>query len=209
MKRAFDIIASAIGLFVLTPVFCLTALVVRLSSGSPVFFSQQRMGKNFRPFNIYKFRTMVVGAQHKGTSITSGADPRITRLGTFLRHFKIDELPQLINVLNGDMSFVGPRPEMPEFVKMFEGDYREILQVRPGITDLASLKYQHEAQILDQYDNPQDAYVRYILPDKIRLAKVYVRQSSLLLDLSLILKTLFRVANSGLAKIPEAEVADF
>jgi lipopolysaccharide/colanic/teichoic acid biosynthesis glycosyltransferase len=209
MKRAFDIIASSVGLILLAPLFLVVAAAVRSTSGSPVLFCQLRMGRGLHLFTIYKFRTMIVDAANKGGPITSGADPRITRLGAVLRRFKIDELPQLINVLKGDMSLVGPRPEMPKFVAMFEHDYREILQVRPGITDLASLKYQHEAEILEQYENPEDAYVRCILPDKIRLAKEYVRQSSLLLDLALILKTVFRVANADASKVPANEVADW
>jgi len=207
MKRGFDIVASAVGLIVLAPVFGVTALAIWLTSGSPVVFRQQRMGRAFRLFSIYKFRTMIVDAPNKGGSVTSGGDPRITPMGTLLRKFKLDELPQLINVLKGDMSFVGPRPEMPEFVAMFEHDYREILQVRPGITDLASLKYRHEAEILDQFENPHDGYVRCILPDKIRLAKEYVRQSSLLLDLALILRTVLRVVCAGASKVPSG-VAD-
>jgi len=207
MKRAFDIITSSVGLILLAPVFLVVAAAAWVTSGSPVLFHQQRIGRRFHPFTIYKFRTMIVDAPNKGGPITSGADPRITRLGAVLRRFKIDELPQLINVLKGDMSFVGPRPEMPEFVAMFERDYREILQVRPGITDLASLKYRHEAEILEQFENPQDAYLRCILPDKIRLAKEYVRQSSLLLDLGLILKTLFGLANGTTWKAPVDRLA--
>ena len=207
MKRLFDIIVSAVGLILLAPVFAAAAIIIRFASGSPIIFRQQRMGRHFRPFTIYKFRTMVTDAPNIGASITSGSDPRVTPIGSVLRRCKVDELPQLVNVLKGDMSFVGPRPEMAEFVTMFEGDYREILQVRPGITDLASLKYQHESEILEQYDDPNDAYLRCILPDKIRLAKVYVRQASPLLDLALILKTIFRVINAGTSKLPVDQTA--
>ena len=207
MKRGFDIIASAVGLILLAPVFAVAAIAIRLTSGRPVIFRQQRIGKHFRPFTIYKFRTMIVDAPMRGGSITSGGDPRVTTIGHVLRQSKLDELPQLINVLKGDMSFVGPRPEMPEYVAMFKRDYQEILQFRPGITDLASLKYQHESEILQQYEDPEDAYVRCILPDKIRLAKVYVRQSSLLLDLALILKTVFRVVNVGTSRLALDEPA--
>jgi lipopolysaccharide/colanic/teichoic acid biosynthesis glycosyltransferase len=142
MKRLFDIVASAAGLILLSPVMLLTALLIKLDSRGPVFFKQQRVGKGFRPFLIYKFRTMVEDAPQRGSSITVGADPRITRIGRFLRKTKFDELPQLINVLKGDMSLVGPRPEVPRYVEMFRDDYEEILRVRPGITDTASLKYE-------------------------------------------------------------------
>jgi len=151
---------------------------------------------------------MIVNAPMMGGSIASSGDPRITRIGGVLRRCKLDELPQLVNVLKGDMSLVGPRPEVPKFVAMFKRDYEEILQVRPGITDLASLKYQHEAKILEQYQNPEEEYVRSVLPDKIRLAKAYVRRSSLLLDVTLILKTVFRVVNASASKARSNEVAD-
>jgi lipopolysaccharide/colanic/teichoic acid biosynthesis glycosyltransferase len=148
------------------------------------------MGKGFRPFRIYKFRTMVQDACRKGGPITFGADPRITRVGRVLRKTKIDELPQLINVLRGEMSFVGPRPEVRPYVERFREDYEEILQVLPGITDLASVKYRNEAEILGQYEDPEHAYVTHILPGKIKLAKEYVRRSSLCLDIMVILTTL-------------------
>lgn len=197
MKRAFDIIASAIGLILLAPVFGVAALVIWLTSGSPVIFRQQRMGRGFQPFTIYKFRTMVVDAPLKGSSITCGRDSRITPVGALVRKLKVDELPQLVNVLKGNMSLVGPRPEIPEFVRQFESDYRVILQIRPGITDLASLKYHNESEVLAQFENPAEAYVRCILPDKLSLAKEYVNRSSFLFDIEVILKTLLRLTHSG------------
>lgn len=197
MKRLFDIIGSCAGLILLLPVFAIVAAITRLTSGSPVLFRQQRMGRDFRPFSIYKFRTMVVDASSKGGPITCGRDPRVTPIGAILRKLKIDELPQLVNVLKGDMSLVGPRPEMPEFVELYEQDYRVILRIRPGLTDLASLKYHNESEILEQFDNPSDAYVRCILPDKLSLSKQYVRRSSFLFDIELIAKTLLRLAHVG------------
>ena len=170
MKRAIDIAVSAIGLVILLPFLPVVALWIKLDSPGPVFFKQERVGKNFRPFLIYKFRTMIVDAQRKGSLITSGDDPRITRAGHFLRKMKIDELPQLINVFKGEMSFVGPRPEVREFVELFREDYQEILKVRPGLTDLASLKYRDEANVLGRSANPKEAYVKQVLPDKISLA---------------------------------------
>jgi lipopolysaccharide/colanic/teichoic acid biosynthesis glycosyltransferase len=182
MKRAFDILCSATGIILLLPLFVLAAAAVYLSSGSPVLFRQRRMGKDFRPFTIYKFRTMVTDASSRGGPITFGSDPRVTPFGALLRKLKIDELPQLLNVLKGDMSLVGPRPEMPEFVELFRQDYRVILRIRPGITDLSSLKYLNESEVLERFENPSEAYVRCILPDKISLAKQYVDRSSFLFD---------------------------
>lgn len=189
-KRALDIVASGLGLLALAPLLCVVAALVRATSPGPVFFRQQRMGRNFRPFRIYKFRTMVADAPSRGGQITAGErDPRITAIGRVLRKTKIDELPQLLNVLWGDMSLVGPRPEVPRYVEMFRRDYEEILQVRPGITDLASVKYRDEAAILGQHEDTETVYVRDILPDKIKLAKTYVAERTLWLDLKLIFQT--------------------
>lgn len=194
MKRLFDLTVSLLGLVLLSPLLLLIAALIKLTSPGPVFYRQERMGRGFRPFKICKFRTMVVNADRLGGPLTAGRDPRITPIGHFLRHTKLDELPQLWNVLVGDMSFVGPRPEVPKYVHMFRDDYHELLQVRPGITDLASLKYRHESELLAQADDPEAAYVTQILPDKIRLGKEYLRRQSLLFDVSLIARTLFRLA---------------
>jgi len=190
MKRVFDIVVAFLGLSLLLPLLLLVAFLIKLDSPGPIFFKQERMGKGFRPFLIYKFRTMVQDAPGKGGSITVGADSRITRLGRILRKTKIDELPQLFNILRGEMSIVGPRPEVPQYVELFRRDYEEILNVLPGITDLASLKYRDEAEVLRHAENPEEEYVRHVLPEKIRLAKEYLRRSSLFFDLTLIFKTL-------------------
>src|SRR5262249_29480649 len=142
---------------------------------------------------IFKFRTMAQDSIARGRSITAGDDPRITRVGWFLRKTKIDELPQLINVLRGEMTFVGPRPEVPRYVEIFRKDYEEILKIRPGITDLASIKYRDEAALLGRSENPEEEYVTRVLPDKINLGKEYVRQSSVFFDLRLIFKTFLRL----------------
>jgi lipopolysaccharide/colanic/teichoic acid biosynthesis glycosyltransferase len=189
LKRAFDIVAAAAGLILLWPLLLAVAAAVKLSSPGPVLFRQERIGKAFRPFFIYKFRSMVPDAPQRGGPITFGDDSRITPLGRLLRKTKLDELPQLINVLKGDMSFVGPRPEVRKYVELFRGDYEEILRVRPGITDLASLRYRDEAVILGQAENPADEYASRVLPEKIALAKQYVARSSFLLDVSILLKT--------------------
>ena len=190
IKRAFDIAIAATGLIALLPVMAVVAVLIKCDSHGPVFFKQRRMGRGFRDFLIYKFRTMKQESELTGRLITIGEDPRITRLGRFLRKTKIDELPQLINVLRGEMSLVGPRPELPRFVELFRTEYAEILTVRPGITDLASLKYQDEARLMGQFPNPEEEYVRSILPDKIRLAREYIDRSSIGFDVSLILRTL-------------------
>jgi lipopolysaccharide/colanic/teichoic acid biosynthesis glycosyltransferase len=193
MKRIFDIVVSAAGLIILSPLLLLISVLIKLDSRGPILFKQERIGKGFRAFQILKFRTMIQDPFGRRPLITVGDDPRITRAGRFLRKTKIDELPQLINVLRGDMTFVGPRPEVPEFVELFRQDYEEILTVRPGMTDLASLKYRNEAAVLGHSANPQEEYLRHVLPDKINLNKEYIRRSSFFLDLRLILKTVLKL----------------
>ena len=193
MKRIFDVIVVSIGLLVISPLMLAAAILVRLTSPGPVLFRQKRVGRGGRPFFILKFRTMVQDAPKRGGPITFGDDPRITRIGRLLRRTKLDELPQLINVLKGDMSLVGPRPEIPKYVEMFRQDYEEILRVRPGITDLASIKYSDEAAVLGQAADPEKEYIERILPEKIRLAKEYVRRSSCCFDVALILLTFLTV----------------
>jgi lipopolysaccharide/colanic/teichoic acid biosynthesis glycosyltransferase len=193
IKRSFDFLLAGLGLLLLLPLFGLVALLIKMDSPGPVFFRQERIGWLFRPFLIYKFRTMVQDAPLKGGLITAGQDPRITRIGRYLRKTKIDELPQLLNVLKGDMSFVGPRPEVRRFVELFDRDYKEILGVRPGITDLASIEYHQEEAVLGEAVNPEETYITKILPDKIRLAKEYLERSSFFFDLFLIMKTFFRI----------------
>ena len=198
MKRVFDAVAAALGILLLSPLLVLAAAAVRLTSAGPVFFRQQRVGRRFEPFWIYKFRTMVEDAPQRGREITAGRDPRITAVGRFLRKTKIDEFPQLFNVLKGDMSLVGPRPEVPRYVEMFRNDYEVILQVRPGVTDLASLKYRDEAALLGRAEDPEEEYVQKILPEKILLAKQYVARSSLLFDLGIIFQTAWKLLGDRL-----------
>ena len=188
-KRALDIAASGVGLLLLSPLLLAVAVLVKLTSRGSALFRQERIGRRFRPFVIYKFRTMVVDAPARGGLITVGEDPRITRIGRLLRRTKFDEFPQLLNVLKGDMSLVGPRPEFRRYVEMFRPDYEELLRVRPGLTDFASLKYRNEAALLGGQADPEDAYVRHVLPDKIRLARYYLSHASFFLDVALILKT--------------------
>ena len=201
IKRTFDIIVSFLGLVVLTPLLLLLALVIKLDSPGPIFFRQERIGRGFRPFFIFKFRTMVQNLSDQGRLITVGDDPRVTRVGRLLRKSKFDELPQLINVLKGDMSLVGPRPEVRRYVELFRKDYEQILKVRPGITDLASLKYHDEASVLERFENPEAEYCNRILPDKISLSKEYVNKSSFLYDLALIVKTFPKIFGRSSARM--------
>jgi len=164
-KRAMDVIESAFGLLLLLPVFAVIAVLIRLDSPGPIFFRQERVGRGGRAFRIYKFRSMVVGAERAGTALTVHADPRITRVGMFLRKSKLDELPQLINVLVGDMSIVGPRPEVPDFMKFYTPAQRAIiLAMRPGITDYAAVLFRDESSLLDGERDPISVYQREIMP---------------------------------------------
>ena len=194
MKRVFDILASGTGLLFLSPVMVLCAILVKLTSQGPVFFSQQRMGLAGKPFNILKFRSMVVNAEAQGARVTAGGDKRITFIGKILRKTKLDELPQLINVLKGEMSLVGPRPEVKEFVDCYPEDYDTLLSVRPGITDIGSIEFRNEEEILAASEDPKKTYVEEVLPQKIALGKQYIDNSSVLFDIKLIFKTIFVIA---------------
>jgi lipopolysaccharide/colanic/teichoic acid biosynthesis glycosyltransferase len=187
-KRAFDVVAAAGGLVVLGPVLLLCAVAVKAGSPGPVLFRQERMGRGFRPFQLLKFRSMTHGAA--GAQVTSAGDARITPIGRLLRKTKLDELPQLVNVLRGDMSLVGPRPEVRRYVEAFRAEYARILEVRPGITDFAAIEYRDEEAILARSPDPERAYVEEVLPAKIRLYFRYLEERSFATDLSLIFRTL-------------------
>lgn len=188
-QRLVDVLVSLVALVVLAPLLAVLAILVRLDSPGPVLFRQQRVGRHFRPFAIVKLRTMVPDAAGRGAAITAGGDSRVTRVGRVLRAAKLDELPQFWNVLKGDMSIVGPRPEVPRYVEQFRTDFEEILRVRPGITDLASVVYRHEEDVLARAADPEAAYVAEVLPAKLELARDYVRRRSLRLDLAIIGRT--------------------
>ncbi|WIV96684.1 sugar transferase [Kinneretia aquatilis] len=190
-KRLFDVLFSGLGLLLLSPMWILVAIWVKLDSPGPILFRQERVGRFGQPFFIHKFRSMWVDAPALGPQITVGDDPRITRSGRFLRASKIDELPQLWDVLRGAMSLVGPRPEVPRYVALYTPEQRElVLSVRPGITDPASLQFRHESEILARAADPEREYVEVILPAKLRIAGDYVRHASVWGDLRLILATL-------------------
>ena len=193
MKRLFDLLFSSIGLILLQPLFIVTSIMIKVDSTGPIFFKQERIGKNFRRFMIYKFRTMVVGAEKKGLPITSKGDNRITRTGKILRRLKIDELPQLFNVLKGDMSLVGPRPEIIKYVEWYKNEYERILSIRPGITDISSLTFRNEENILKGADDPECYYMHVLLPEKIRLAREYIQNMSFFYDVKLIFNTLYKI----------------
>ena len=189
MKRLFDIVMSGLGLLILSPFFLLLAIWIKLDSSGPVFFRQLRVGKDNKDFRIFKFRSMRVGAD-KGSQVTiGGRDPRITRSGYFIRKFKLDELPQLINVFVGDMSLVGPRPEVRHYVDYWTPEQMRVLDVRPGITDPASIKFRNENELLEKAEDPERFYIDVIMQEKLKLYLEYVWNHSFLGDLGLIFKT--------------------
>ena len=193
IKRALDILVSTLALLLLWPLASVVALAIWCEDGRPVLFRQIRVGRNGRPFRILKFRTMRVASACRGPLVTVPGDARITRVGRFLRDWKLDELPQFLNILRGEMSLVGPRPEVRRFVRAHAAEYREILRVRPGLTDLASIAYRDEAELLADCDDPEAEYVRQLLPDKLRLTREYVRRASLGFDLWIVLCTALAV----------------
>ena len=189
MKRLFDIVASGLGLVVLSPLFIILAIWIKLDSKGPVFYRQVRVGYKNKDFRIFKFRSMRVGAD-KGSLVTIGGhDPRVTRSGYFIRKFKFDELPQLINVFLGDMSLVGPRPEVRHYVDYWTPEQMHVLDVRPGITDPASIKYRNENELMEKAEDPEKYYIEVIMQEKIKLYLEYVEKHSFLYDIGLIFKT--------------------
>lgn len=198
MKRIFDILFAGAGLIALAPVLLLCALLVALSSPGPVFFRQKRVGRDGHIFEILKFRTMRVAVPGSVPEITIGRDPRITAVGSFLRKWKLDELPQLWNVVIGDMSLVGPRPEVPRYVEIYPPAMRDlVLSVRPGITDPCSIELRNESEILAAADDPERFYVETLLPEKLRISGDYVRNQSLRHDVAIVLRTIQAVIRKG------------
>jgi len=195
MKRAFDLVVSLITLIILSPIFLLCYLLVLTTMGFPVIFKQRRVGINNIDFTLFKFRTMSNNA-HKGSAITTGNnDPRITPVGAFLRKYKLDEIPQLINVLIGDMSLVGPRPEVRKYVDLYTEEQFIVLSVKPGITDYASIEYSNEGELLQQTENPEQFYIEEIIPAKIALNKKYINNQSIKTDLHILWLTFMAVVN--------------
>jgi lipopolysaccharide/colanic/teichoic acid biosynthesis glycosyltransferase len=189
-KRALDILAATIGLILLSPVLVIAACCIKLASRGPVLYRQVRIGKRARPFQILKFRSMTIQASNSDLKITVAGDSRVTPVGKFLRHHKIDELPQLWNVIRGDMSLVGPRPEVPVYIEEYTQEQRIVLSARPGITDPASLAYRHEEEILAGQADPEQFYRTKILPDKLARNRAYLEKITLQNDIRIILKTI-------------------
>ena len=190
-KRIFDLVFSLAGLIILSPLFLLVTILIKRDSAGPVFFRQTRVGRGGEPFRIHKFRTMTTDSSAHSLRLTVGSDPRITRTGRWLRRYKLDELPQLIDVVRGKMSLVGPRPEVPEYVKCYSRDQKDIvLSVRPGITDNASIEYRDENDILAESDNPEQDYIEKILPIKLGYYLRYVSERSMTGDIAIILRTI-------------------
>lgn len=192
-KRIFDILFSLIGLVLMLVPMIFISLLIKISSPGPILFRQKRVGRLDKDFTIYKFRTMVVNAEKMGMQITVGKDKRITPVGAFLRKTKLDEFPQLLNVLKGDMSFVGPRPEVRKYVDLYNAQERNILCMRPGITDMASIKYRDESSVLEKASDPEYTYIHDIMPEKLRLNFKYMNSISVLTDIKLILETLGKI----------------
>jgi lipopolysaccharide/colanic/teichoic acid biosynthesis glycosyltransferase len=192
-QRALDLIIAIPLLILLLPVFAVTLIWIKCSSRGPIFFVQRRVGQNERTFLIFKFRTMVINAEDMGAQITIGRDPRITRCGYFLRKFKLDELPQLFNVIKGEMSLVGPRPEVPRYVEQYSDEQRQILLLRPGITSPASINFKNESELLAAHPDPEQFYQSELVPAKIRQDLEYARRATIWSDCRVILNTLLRV----------------
>ena len=190
LKRSFDIFFSFFGLIILSPLFLLIFVMVKTDSIGPVIYKQTRVGKNGKDFAVLKFRSMKQDSDSKGLLTVGGKDPRITKTGYFIRKYKLDELPQLINVLKGDMSFVGPRPEVRKYVLLYDEVQKKVLDVNPGITDVASIKYRNENEMLEGSDDPESFYIKEIMPVKLKMNLEYINDRSFFKDIKVILNTL-------------------
>lgn len=193
MKRAFDVFASGLGLIFLSPLFLILAIWIKTDSPGPVFYRQIRVGRYNKDFRLFKFRSMRVGSDKKGLITVGGHDPRVTRSGYYIRKYKLDELPQLINVFIGDMSLVGPRPEVRKYVDLYTPEQMHVLDVRPGITDLASIRYRNENELLEKSDDPEKFYREVVMQDKLRINLEYVANHSFWYDIKLIFRTFWTI----------------
>lgn len=193
MKRLVDILLSLFGLLVLLPLFVVVAVAIVLDSKGGVFFLQTRVGKDNKDFKLCKFRTMGVDAERMGQLTIGGNDSRITRVGHFLRRYKLDELPQLLNVLLGDMSLVGPRPEVRRYVDLYTPEQQQVLSIKPGLTDYASIKYADESELLAKAENPEQFYIKTVMPDKLAINLKYIKSRSLAMDMGILFKTIGKI----------------
>jgi lipopolysaccharide/colanic/teichoic acid biosynthesis glycosyltransferase len=192
-KRIFDLILSIPSLIIFSPVFLLSAILIKLETPGYIIFCHERAGRDGRPFKLYKFRTMVKDAFKIGPSITSANDPRITKMGKLLRKFKVDEMLQIVNVVRGDMSVIGPRPEIKKYTDRFKKDYSEILKIKPGMTDYALIAFRNEEKILSQFNDIEEGYVKEVLPEKIKLYRKYMEEMCLLTDIKIFFKTILEI----------------
>lgn len=195
MKRLFDILSSAIAFILLSPLLIVLAVAIMIDSKGGVFYKQKRIGKNGKAFMLYKFRSMRTGSDRKGLITVGSNDDRTTKVGRFIRKYKLDELPQLINILKNEMSVVGPRPEVEKYVQLYTAEQRKVLKIKPGLTDLASLAYINENEILGRAKDPEKTYVEQIMPAKLRLNLEYIEKQSFWFDLQIIAKTLMRIVD--------------
>lgn len=193
IKRIFDIIFSLLALIILSPLLIIISIIIFLDDGWPIFYLQQRIGKNFQPFYLIKFRTMYKNSDKKGLLTVSSRDHRITRSGFYLRKYKLDELPQFINVLVGNMSVIGPRPEVKKYVDLYNEEQKKVLSVKPGITDEASLKFIDENDILAQSENPEKTYIEKIMPEKLKINLEYIQKQNIFYDFSIIIQTFIKM----------------
>ena len=193
MKRIFDIVASGFGLLVMSPVFLILAIWIKLDSKGPVFYRQVRVGRKNRDFRIFKFRSMRVGADKMGLITVGGHDPRVTRSGYFIRKYKLDECPQLINVFIGDMSLVGPRPEVRKYVDLYTSEQMQVLDVRPGVTSLASIRYRNENELLEKVEDSDQYYINVVMQDKLAIDLEYIRNVSFGYDIRLVFQTFWEI----------------
>ena len=193
LKRLFDLIASIIGLIILLPIFLIIAIIIKTNSKGPVFYRQWRVGLNNCEFRVFKFRSMYMDADKRGLLTVGGRDPRVTPIGYYLRKYKIDELPQLINVLIGDMSLVGPRPEVRKYVDFYTAEQMKVLTVKPGMTDNASIEFIDENELLSKAEDPEEYYIKELIPLKTKIYLAYVENQSFLIDLQIIFKTVVKI----------------
>lgn len=195
LKRLFDIVCALAGIILLSPFFLIIAVLIVVNSGFPVFYLQSRVGRNNTDFKLFKFRTMHTNADKKGLLTVGGRDPRVTAIGYYLRKYKLDELPQLFNVLFGTMSLVGPRPEVRKYVDLYTPEQQRVLSVRPGITDYASIEYINENELLAASPNPEETYIKEIMPEKLRLNMRYINEVGLITDIRLIFRTIAKIVS--------------
>jgi lipopolysaccharide/colanic/teichoic acid biosynthesis glycosyltransferase len=198
LKRLFDIVASLIGLIIVSPFFILIAIAIVIESKGGVFYKQVRVGKNNLDFKLFKFRTMRPNSEKLGLLTVGGRDPRVTIVGYYLRKYKLDELPQLLNVILGDMSLVGPRPEVRKYVDLYNQEQKKVLMVKPGITDYASILYSKENELLATAENPEALYINEIMPHKLKLNMQYINNPGIITDLKIIFKTIIKIAGINL-----------